>query len=73
MTGSRIPTDALVRGRVGSLERIATGRVFSVSPYGYVAAMCDGNQTILHDVEVLEGPRPEKERRDIPAHLAGRS
>jgi hypothetical protein len=67
-----IPVDALVRGRVGTTERTDTMRVYRVSPWGWVAGVNgDRRQRIMGagTFEVVEGPRPEKERTDIPAHL----
>lgn len=68
--GERIRVDSLVRGRVGFTTRVETVRVTSSSPHGYVYGInAEGRQRVIHDPEVIGDPRPEKERRDIPAHL----
>ena len=70
MSTPDVPIDSLVRGRVGNLDRVAEGRVFSTSHYGWVAVIDpDGNQLVLHDAEVLEAPRPVRARTDIPERL----
>jgi hypothetical protein len=59
-----------VRGRVGNLDRQAEGRVFSSSHYDWVAVIdAEGNQLVLHDVEVIAPPRPQRQRTDIPERL----
>lgn len=68
----KVPLDALVRGRAGATETVVIGRVFRVTPHGHVALIDEeGRQRLVAygAVEVLEPPRPVKERRDIPAHL----
>lgn len=66
-----IPIDSLVRGRVGMTERVETMRVTSTSGFGWVAGVnADGNQRIMYPgFEVVDGPRPEKLRTDVPARL----
>lgn len=70
---ARVQIDSLVRGRVGSLERIDTARVYSIRNlrYGYIAGISttDGKQTIIHDPVVIGPPRPLNQRTDIPARL----
>jgi hypothetical protein len=62
--------DSLVRGHVGSTERITTARVYRVSPWGWVGGIEeDGRQTIIYDPEEIEPPRPMNQRNDIPERL----
>lgn len=67
-----VALDALVRGRVGLTERLDTMRVYSVSPWGWVAGInAEGRQRIMNAgaFEVVDGPRPVKARTDIPERL----
>lgn len=65
-----VPLDALVRGRAGSTERIVEGRVYRVSPFGWVALVgADQRQHIIYEPEVVGDPRPVVARTDIPARL----
>lgn len=69
----RVQIDSLVRGRVGSLDKVGEARVFSIDHlrYGWVAGIepSTGRQTIIHDPEVVAPPRPVKQRTDIPERL----
>jgi hypothetical protein len=65
-----IPIDALVRGEVGHTTRVETMRVFHRSPFGWVAGVTsEGRQRIMHAPEVIDRPRPEKQRTDVPDRL----
>ena len=67
-----IRIDSLVRGPVGSTDVVETMRVFFVSPFGWVVGVnAEQRQRIMHEPELVEGPRPEKQRTDIPMHLRG--
>jgi len=62
--------DSLVRGRVGSTERVAEARVYRVSAWGWVAGIdTEGRQVIIHDAEIIGDPRPMNQRKDIPERL----
>ena len=65
-----LPIDSLVRGRVGNTDRIEDVRVYRVSSFGWVGGINgNGRQRILHDFEVIDGPRPVKARTDVPERL----
>ena len=66
----KVQLDSLVRGRVGNLERVGEGRVYSIGHFDWVPVIdADGHQLILHDVEVIAPPRPMRQRTDIPERL----
>lgn len=68
----RVQIDSLVRGRVGSTEKIDEMRVFRITSFGHVAGINgDGNQSIMNagNFEVIGEPRPQNQRRDIPERL----
>lgn len=65
-----IQIDSLVRGRIGNLDKIGEARVFRVSSFDWVAGIdSEGRQTIIHEPEIVELPRPERLRQDIPEQL----
>lgn len=66
----QLTVDTLVRGRVGNLDKVGEGRVYSIGHFDWVPVIdADGNQLILHDVEVIGPSRPEKQRTDVPERL----
>jgi hypothetical protein len=69
--GTPVQVDSLVEGFVGFTDKAARGRVYFVSPFGWVAAIASGEQVIMHEARYLvrEGPRPLSQRRDIPERL----
>lgn len=71
-----VEIDSLVWGFIGFTEKSAKGRVFHVSPWGWVAFYDEERkqQHISYAGRFLvKGePRPESKRAAIPAHLRGR-
>ncbi len=62
--------DALVRGRAGFTDRTIEGRVYRVSPFGWVALLdAEGNQHIIYEPEVVGEPRPVNGRTGIASRL----
>lgn len=56
---SRFDLDTLVRGRVGSGERVEEMRVTYNSPFGWVAGRNDDNRgRIMYEPEFVAAPRP---------------
>lgn len=71
-----IPVDSLVRGKVGSTDRVLSMRVYLATVWGWVAGVDhQGRQWIMHppNFRVIRKPRPEAQRTDIPEHLRGRA
>ena len=67
-----VRVDSLVRGLTGSTEHVETMRVYHVDGFGNVSGINDaGRQRQMHTsrLAVLEGPRAEKARTDIPERL----
>lgn len=67
----KVQIDSLVRGKVGSTNKVRDMRVVSISSFGWVAGIevDSGAQSIMYDFEVIERPRPLATRNDIPARL----
>lgn len=73
----RVQVDALVRGKHGTTDREGEGRVYHVSPWGWVSVwlpdpdILGGQQSIFYPgrFEVVGPPRPTAQRRDIPDRL----
>lgn len=63
--------DALVRGRFGSSDKEGTMRVFRVHPSFVSGISEDGQQRQMYvgNFEVVDEPRPERQRTDIPSRL----
>lgn len=69
---SAVRIDSLVRGPVGFTDRIETMRVFAVDAFGHASGINgEGKQSQMHagTYEVIDGPRPVRERTDIPERL----
>ena len=61
--------DTLVRGRAGFTEKTVEGRVYRVSPHGWVAVLStDQRQWVIHEPEVVDAPRPVN-GRNVPSRL----
>lgn len=71
-----VRVDSLVWGFAGYSEKSAKGRVFFVSPHGWVAFYDE--ETLKQHISypgrfLVKGePRPEAQRRAIPDHLKRR-
>ena len=65
--------DSLVRGPIGTTDKVRTMRVYGVSRYGWVAGVDveSGRQYIMEEgrFEVIGDPRPLAARTDVPARL----
>lgn len=74
--GVEVKIDSLVQGFVGNTKRVASGRVFSISHYGWVAFYDAEHQKQWISYEgkylVRENPRPPLQRKDIPEKLQAR-
>jgi hypothetical protein len=72
-----VKVDSYVLGYSSGLDKAVYGRVFRISPHGWVAVWMDspdvlgGHQTIMYPGRfVVKGePRPERRRGDIPERL----
>lgn len=68
-----VAIDSLVRGPVGTTDRVETMRVTFCSPFGWVAGVNeDGRQRVMGEAgpyQFLEAPRPLAARVGIPEHL----
>lgn len=70
--GVPVHIDSLVEGLVGVVRKKGKGRVYYISPFGWVGAVSeDGHQHIFYpDRFLVRGePRPSGQRKDIPEHL----
>lgn len=70
--GVAVQVDSLVEGLVGNGRRKSKGRVYYISPFGWVALISEGgHQHIFYpDRFLVRGePRPTSQRKDIPEHL----
>lgn len=70
--GKPVLLDHLVEGFIGNTKKKTTGRVYFVSPYGWVGLLSeDGRQWIFHEGKYLirGEPRPPAQRKDIPERL----
>lgn len=64
---ARIQIDALVRGPIGSSQKVGEMRVVRMSPHGWAFGIGSrGQQRIMYEFEVIGSPRPMPARRDIP-------
>jgi hypothetical protein len=64
-----VQQDSLVKGFIGVLKKAAKGRVYRISPWGWVAFLDDqGRQWISYPGRfmVVGPPRPPGQRKDIP-------
>lgn len=68
--------DTLVQGFCGFTDRHATGRVFFVSPFGWVAFYDEEHKkqhiTYAGRFLVRDEPRPEAQRKLVPDYLRRR-
>lgn len=77
LKGNPIEIDSLVEGFSGTLRNVRKGRVYAISPYGWVAAWSEdpdvlgGHQHIFYPGRFLvrDKPRPPAKRTDIPERL----
>lgn len=71
--GVEVRIDSEVEGLIGHYnDKKARGRVFSVSPWGWVAFIDEhGRQWISYAGRFLvrDAPRPDSKRADVPDHL----
>lgn len=70
--GVVVQIDSLVEGLVGTGRKKSKGRVYFVSPFGWVALVSEGGrQHVFYPGRFLVRgePRPPGQRKDIPEHL----
>lgn len=70
--GTPIEVDSLVEGFTGMTEKKSKGRVYFISPFGWVAYLDElGRQHISYEKRFLvrDKPRPLAKRTDIPERL----
>lgn len=68
-----VAIDSLVRGPIGSTDRVEVMRVTFSSPFGWVAGVNEeGRQRVMGEsgpYQLLDTPRPLAARVGIPDHL----
>lgn len=67
----KLHIDSLVRGKHGRTDNVGEMRVYAITKWGWVAGIESdtGKQSIMYEFEVIDKPRPVRDRTDIPARL----